>query len=179
MSDPRPAARQTLAVAGRLLAATPGQLHSSFVRLVRDAPEERLEQLMHTPATRRLFLEALFWRMSQRLDRAHAAPIEASIRLQITGRSDRQVDVYDLELTAGHCRVLRGPAEREPRLTITVGGVELLRLAAGVSDPLRAYLRGGLAVSGEVGLAAKLAWLVIAPSTGGARRDRPAAPRRA
>jgi len=47
--------------------------------------------------------------------------------------------------------------------------VQLLRLAAGDSDPLRAYLRGGLRVSGDVALAAKLAWLLGAPSAGGAR----------
>jgi len=89
--------RQTLAVARRLLAATPAQIQSRLSRAVRDAPDERLERLMQTPV-RHVVLEALFWRLSQRLDPWRTVAIDASIRLRITGRSDRIVDVYDLEL---------------------------------------------------------------------------------
>ncbi len=157
--------RQALAAAKRALASAPAQLASGLARVVRDSPDEWLEQLMQTPA-RRVVLEALFWQLSQRLEPAHAATINASIRWRITGRSDSAIDVYHLEVAGGLCRVVRGPTDREPRLTITVDMVELLRLVTGDSDPLRAYLRGGLALSGDVVLAAKLAWLFRGPSTG-------------
>ena len=135
---------------------------------MRDAPDERLDQLMQTPV-RRMVLEAVFWQLSQRFDGAVAATIDASIRWRITGRSDQRVDVYDLELAEGRCRAVRGPTDREPQLTITVDIVELLRLATGDSDPLRGYLRGGLALSGDVILAAKLAWLARSPLIGRSR----------
>ncbi len=157
--------REALAAARRTFAGVQAQLASGLARAVGDWPDERLDQVMQTPA-RRVVLEALFWQLSQRLDAAHPTTGNASIRWRITGRADGTVDVYNLEITEERCRVVRGPTDRRARLTITVEMVELVRLATGDSDPVRAYLRGGLALSGDLVLAAKLAWLVRGPTAG-------------
>ena len=151
--------RQALAAVRRALAATPAQLAGGLQRVVRDSPDEWLEQMMQTPA-RRVVLEVLFWQLSERLDSAAGSRISALIRCRITGRSAGLLDVYEVELGDDRCRVVRGLSDRDPRLTIIVDIVELLRIAAGDSDPLRAYMRGGIAVSGDAVLAARLAWML-------------------
>ena len=160
--------RQALAAARRALAATPAQLASGMARVVRDSPDEWLEQVMQTPA-RRVVLEAFFWQLSQRVDAAGGVRTTAMIRWRIMGPNG-VLDVYELLLAEGRSRVVRRLTDRQPRLTISVDAVELLRIASGESDPVRTYMRGGLAVSGDVVLAARLAWLLRARS---ARRPPP------
>jgi putative sterol carrier protein len=66
------------------------------------------------------------------------------------------VDIYDLVLGEGHCRVTRRESDAEPRVTVTVDGVEFLRLVTGNSDALPAYFTGRLALTGDIVFAAQL-----------------------
>ncbi len=152
----------------RLANDAPGQLADGFGRLVRDAPPERLEQLMHSPA-RKPILDGIFWQMPKQLDTAQAAGLKTSVRWRITGRPDEGIDTYQLELDNGHCHVIRGEAGPDPRLTITIDGVEFLRLVSGNSDPMKAYFKGRIKLAGDVMVAAKLASLFRMP--GGATPD--------
>jgi len=156
--------RQALAAARRALAATPTQLASGVARVVRDSPDEWLGQMMQTPA-RRVVLEVLFWQLAQRVDAAGGVKTAALVRWRILG-SEEVLDVYEIELAGGRSQIVRRLTERQPRLTISIDAVELLRIASGESDPARTYLRGGLAVSGDLVLAARLAWLLRARSAG-------------
>lgn len=156
--------RQALAAARRALAATPGQLGSGLARVVRDSPDEWLEQMMQT-AARRVVLEVLFWQLSQRVDAAGGTRTSGLVRWRIMG-PDGVLDVYELDLALRPTRAVRGLTEREPRLMIDVGAVELLRMLSGESDAMRAYLRGGLVLSGDVILAARIAWLLRNRSAG-------------
>jgi alkyl sulfatase BDS1-like metallo-beta-lactamase superfamily hydrolase len=156
---------QALELARRMVADAPAQLASGLTRAVRESSDERLAQVMRTPA-RRLTLDALFWQLGARVDAARPESISALTRWRITRRDGDEVDVYDLVITDGRCRVSRGTSPEKPRITITVEVVELLRLATGGSDPLRSYLRGDLGLSGDVVLAARLVWLLRGPSNG-------------
>lgn len=153
----------------RMLGEAPAQLADGLGRLVHDSPVQRLEQLMRTPA-RRVVLEAIFWQMPQHLDRERAAGVSCSIRWRITGRPDGGVDTYRLELEDGRPRVIHGAGAHPPRVTITVDGAELLRLATGNSDPMQAYFNGRLAITGDIIFAAKVASLFLIPRS---RRQRP------
>jgi putative sterol carrier protein len=124
---------------------------------------------MRSPA-RRVVLDGIFWQMPQHLDRERAAGVSCSIRWRITGRSDGGVDTYQLELEDGRPRVIRGAGAHQPRVTITVDGAELLRLATGNSDPMQAYFNGRLALAGDIIFAAKLGSLFLIPPV---RRQRP------
>ena|ERR1022692_4091983 len=148
----------------RRLSDVPGQVAEGFARVVRDAPEQRVEQVMRTPA-RRVILDGIFWQMPQQLDRERAAGINATVRWQITGRADGESDTYRLEVAHGRCRVIRGPTEHEPQVTITVDGAEFLQLVAGNSDPMKAYFKGRIAIAGDIMLAAKLMSLFKLPAT--------------
>jgi putative sterol carrier protein len=147
------------------VAEAPAQLAEGFGRLMRDAPPERLEQVMHSPA-RKPILDAIFWQMPKQLDTKQAADVKTSIRWSITGRPDGGVDTYGLELENGRARTIRGDAGADPRLTITLDGVEFLRLVSGTSDPMQAYFTGRIQLAGDIMVAAKLATLFRMPGPG-------------
>jgi putative sterol carrier protein len=146
----------------RTVSGAPVQVAERLARTVRGVSPERLEQVMRTPA-RRLVLDGIFWQMPQFLDRRRAAGLNSSVRWVITGRADGGTDVYDLVFSDGHGRAIRGGEEPPPRVTITVDGVEFLRIATGSSDPMRAYFAGRLAIAGDIMAAAKLVSLLRIP----------------
>jgi putative sterol carrier protein len=163
MNAPRDDDNSRVAAIKRKLADSPAQIAEGVSHAVRKAPPERLEQLMRSPA-RRVVLEAIFWQMPHHIDRERAQGLTAAIRWQITGRSDGEADVYQLELDDGNCRIVRGPNGAKPaRLTITVDGAEFLRLATGNSDPMKAYFRGRVTLTGDVMMAAKASSLFRMP----------------
>jgi putative sterol carrier protein len=163
MSALRDDTQRRVAAIRRKLADSPAQVAEGFASAVRKAPKERLEQLMRSPA-RRVVLGAIFWQMPRHVDSERAKGLTSSIRWKITGRPDGEADVYQLEFVDGACRVFRGPDGSQPaRLTITVDGAEFLRLATGNSDPMQAYFRGRIGLTGDVMMAAKASSLFRMP----------------
>jgi putative sterol carrier protein len=145
----------------RGLRDAPVQLADGFARIVRNAPRERVEQLMATPA-RRVVIEGIFWQLPQHMSSRQAAGTDATIRWEITGPAG-VVDVFDLQIADGRCRVHRGGSEADPRLTITLDGAEFLRLATGNADPMQDYFTGKIKLNGDIMLAAKLPSLFRVP----------------
>jgi len=162
-----------LAALARLLAGPDALAHllaasgveERFATLVRRLPVGQLELAMRSPL-RQPLLDLLFWQLPTRLDRATTAGFDAAIRWQITGGREREPDVYDLVIAGGRARCHRGGREPAPRMTITIDGVELLRIATGSSNPLSAYFAGKLTLRGDLRQAARLLALVsfAAPS---------------
>jgi predicted lipid carrier protein YhbT len=148
----------------RLAADAPAQLADGFGRLVRDVPPERLEQVMRSPA-RRPVLDGIFWQMPKQLDAGRAPEVSTTIRWCITGRSDDGVDTYDLTVDNGAVHTTREASGAAPRLTITMDGVEFLRLVSGNSDPMSAYFKGRIQLNGDIMVAAQLAQLFNMPGT--------------
>ena len=167
MSELRSTPQRTVATIRRTLAGAPAQVAEGFAQAVGNAPKERLDQVMRSPA-RRVLLETIFWQMPRHVDPRPARTMNCTIRWRITGKGDGEADVYDLEFTDGRCRVIRGPGAAPPKLTITVDGAEFLRLATGNSDPVKAYFTGRVALAGDVMVAAKASGLFRIP--GVARR---------
>jgi alkyl sulfatase BDS1-like metallo-beta-lactamase superfamily hydrolase len=124
--------------------------------------DAQLDRFMQTPA-RRLVLDGIFRQMPRQLDRERARGMTASIRWCITGGRDGATDVHQLDFADGTCSASRAPNRPEPQLTITLGAAEFLRLAAGQSDPTRAYFGGRVALAGDVMLAAKMGSLFRTP----------------
>jgi hypothetical protein len=157
--------QRALDAAKRLASEAPGQVADGLVRLVRDAPPERLEQLMRSPA-RKPILDGIFWQLPKQIDPEQAAGITTSIRWRITGRPDNGDDIYRLELDDGRCMVIRNTVGPDPRLEITIDGADFLRLISGNLDPMHAYFKGRMKLSGDVMLAAKLASIIRMPGGG-------------
>lgn len=145
----------------RLAADAPAHLQGGFERLVRDSPPQRLEQLMRSPA-RRPVLDGIFWQMPKQVDASVATGTTTAIRWVVTGRPDGGEDVYQLVIEDGRARTERGETA-EARLTVTLDGVEFLKLASGNSDPMQAYFTGRIQLSGDIMVAAKLAQMFRMP----------------
>lgn len=158
--------QQAIAAIRRTLSRAPGQVADGVGRVVRNTPDERLAQVMRSPA-RRVVLDGIFWQIPQHMDRERARGVNSLVRWCITGRPDGGTDVYLLKIENGSCHVTRGSDSADARLTITVDGAELLRLVTGASDPMRAYFTGNVTLTGDVMLAAKLASLFRLPVPGG------------
>jgi len=157
--------QRALDAARRLASDAPAQLAEGFGRLVREAPPERLEQLMRSPA-RKPLLDGIFWQMPKQLDVKQAKGVKTSIRWCLTGRADGGSDTYQLEIDNGRARTIRGACRPDPVLTITMDAVEFLRLISGNSDPMQAYFKGRMQLAGDVMVAAKIASLFRMPGGG-------------
>ncbi len=149
----------------RLAADAPTQIADGVGRLVREAPPERLEQVMRSPA-RRAVLDGIFWQLPKQLDRRQAEGVRTTVRWCITGRPDDDVDTYLLVVENGEARTSRGSQGPDPKLTVTLDGLEFLRLVTGNSDPMSAYFKGRIQLAGDIMVAAQLAQLFKMPGSG-------------
>jgi putative sterol carrier protein len=159
----------------RIAAEAPGHLAEGFGRVVRDVPPERLEQVMRSPA-RKPLLDGIFWQMPKQLDAEQAVGVTTAIRWDITGRTDGEIDTYLLALDNGRARTSKGTEGEPPRLTITMDGVEFLRLVSGNLDPMQAYFKGRIQLTGDIMVAAKMAQMFRMPGAGGNGDTPPDAP---
>ena len=155
----------------RLAADAPAHLVGGFERLVRESPPGRLEQLMRSPA-RRPVLDGIFWQMPRQVDASAVADTSTVIRWVITGRADGTEDVYSLLVEGGRARTERGE-HGDPRLTVTLDGVEFLKLASGNTDPMQAYFTGRITLSGDIMVAAKMAQMFGMPGMSGPGKTTP------
>jgi alkyl sulfatase BDS1-like metallo-beta-lactamase superfamily hydrolase len=164
--DPQRALQQVR----RIAAEAPAHLAEGFGRVVRDVAPERLEQVMRSPA-RKPLLDGIFWQMPKQLDGEQSIGVTTAIRWDITGRADGETDTYLLALENGQARTSKGTdGERAGgvRLTITMDGVEFLRLVSGNLDPMQAYFKGHIQLTGDIMVAAKMAQMFRMPgATGG------------
>lgn len=154
-----------MAVARQRMARGSGKVAVRFARLVEEAPDERLERLMQSRA-RRPILEGVFLGMPGRLDRQRADGVDAAVLWRITGRPDGQTDDFRLMISGGRARVIRKPAPGEPTpvLTMTIDGVDFLKLVTGGLDPMRGYLGGKIKLAGDIMFAAKLGSMFRVPA---------------
>lgn len=137
------------------------QLADGIVRVFGDPTAQRLHWVTRTPL-RRPVIELIFWQIPKHLDCERAADVEGSIRWHINAGAGH-VYTYDLVLEHGSCRVRRGLSESEPKVTVTVDDDEFLRLVTGNSDPMQAYFKRRLTMSGDIMFAAKLLSLFRIP----------------
>ena len=147
----------------KLAADAPAQLTNGFEKVVRDTSPERLSQVMRSGA-RKPVLDGMFWQMPKMVDEKAAVGTTTEIRWLITGRADGGEDVYRLLIEDGKARTERGDGG-DPRLTIKLDGVEFLKLASGNSDPMKAYFKGRIEMTGDIMVAAKLAQMFKMPGT--------------
>jgi SCP-2 sterol transfer family len=152
----------------RIAAEAPAHLAEGFGRVVRDVPPERLEQVMRSPA-RKPLLDGIFWQMPKQLDSEQSIGVTTAIRWDITGRSDGEIDTYLLQVDNGRAKTSK-QTDGQPvagagaaNLTITMDGVELLRLVSGNLDPMQAYFKGRIQLAGDIMVAAKMAQMFRMP----------------
>ena len=132
-----------------------------FAQIVKSTPDSQLADVMKSDA-RKSILDAIFARFPTlfRADRAGAT--NAVIHWNITDRPDGGADTYELVIANGTC-VLSESAEKDPKLTVTVGPVDFLKVVSGNGNPMMMFMTGKLKAKGDLGLAANIANLFDMP----------------
>ncbi|WP_432833344.1 SCP2 sterol-binding domain-containing protein [Dactylosporangium sp. CA-092794] len=132
-----------------------------FAQLVKNAPDAQLADIMSGPQ-RKTVLDAIFSRFPElfRADRAGAT--NAVIHWHITGAPEGGEDTYQLVIADGACTLSPSP-EADPKLSITVGPVDFLKVISGQGNPMMMFMTGKLKAKGDLGLAANIANLFDIP----------------
>lgn len=122
-----------------------------FALLVRRASTDDLRQLMRGDR-RKTVLDGVFLRMPDVFRADVARATNAVVHWRIADRTDGGEDTYEVVIAEGRCRVSPAPAHT-PRLTLTIGAVDFLRMVAGLANPMLLFLRGRMRAKGDQGLA--------------------------
>ncbi len=135
----------------------PGDL----AKLVKQTPDATLSEAM-SGERRAAILEEVFNRFPKQFRADRAGSMQAVIHWVIGGRPDGGSDTYQVAIADGACTVTSQP-DREPRLTVTLGPVEFLKLVTGNANPTMMFMTGKLKAKGDLGLAASIANLFDLP----------------
>ncbi|MBF5030060.1 MULTISPECIES: SCP2 sterol-binding domain-containing protein [unclassified Micromonospora] len=132
-----------------------------FAQLVKSTPDAKIAEIMSGDARGKILSE-VFNRMPTlfRADRAGAT--NAVIHWNITGRPDGGTDTYEIVIENGTCTVSE-TATRDPKLSLTMGPVEFLKIVSGGANPVMMFMTGKLKAKGDLGLAANIANLFDIP----------------
>ncbi|MBB5870875.1 hypothetical protein F4553_004254 [Allocatelliglobosispora scoriae] len=132
-----------------------------FAQLVRSASDKQLAEFM-TGEQRTKVLDEIFRRMPGLFRADKAGSTNAIIHWNVNGAADGGVSTYELVIADGTCVLSETPAN-EPKLALTVGPVEFLKIVSGSGNPVMMFMTGKLKAKGDLGLAANIANLFDIP----------------
>lgn len=132
-----------------------------FSKMVKSTPDSKLAEVMQGDLRGKV-LDEVFNRMPTLFRPEKAGSTNAVIHWNITGRPDGGTDTYEIVVENGTC-VLSPTPERDPRLSLTVGPVDFLKIVSGGANPMMLFMTGKLKAKGDLGLAAQIAKLFDIP----------------
>ncbi|MFY1688719.1 SCP2 sterol-binding domain-containing protein [Plantactinospora sp. WMMB782] len=132
-----------------------------FAQIVKTTPDDKLAEVM-SGDLRGKVLDAVFGRMPALFRADRAGNTNTVIHWTITGRPDGGSDTYEIVIENATCQVSETP-QREPKLTLTMGPVEFLKIVSGGANPVMMFMTGKLKAKGDLGLAANIANLFDIP----------------
>ncbi|MDW5327806.1 SCP2 sterol-binding domain-containing protein [Plantactinospora sp. KLBMP9567] len=132
-----------------------------FAQIVKSTPDDKLAEVM-SGDLRGKVLDAVFGRMPTLFRADRAGNTNTVLHWTITGRPDGGSDTYEIVIENGACQVSETP-QRDPKLTLTMGPVEFLKIVSGDANPVMMFMTGKLKAKGDLGLAANIANLFDIP----------------
>ncbi|MEU1605492.1 SCP2 sterol-binding domain-containing protein [Micromonospora matsumotoense] len=132
-----------------------------FAQLVKSTPDDKIAEVM-SGDLRGKVLSEVFGRMPQLFRADRAGTTNAVIHWNITGRPDGGTDTYEIAIADGACTV-NEPPQHDPKLALTMGPVEFLKIVSGGANPVMMFMTGKLKAKGDLGLAANIANLFDIP----------------
>jgi putative sterol carrier protein len=134
---------------------------AEFGRLVKTTPDARLAEAMSSEH-RKTILDEIFGRFPTMFRADRAGSTKAVIHWVIGGAPGGGTDTYQVAIEDGTCTT-SATTDRDPRLTITLGPVDFLKLVSGAGNPTMMFMTGKLKAKGDLGLAANLGNLFALP----------------
>jgi putative sterol carrier protein len=134
---------------------------AEFRKLVKSTPDPKLAEAM-TGEHRKAILDTIFERFPSRFRADRAGSTSAVIHWAVGGAPDGGTDTYQLAIENGTCTSSPN-ADQDPRLTITVGPVDFLKVVTGTGNPMMMFMTGKIKAKGDLGLAANIANLFEQP----------------
>jgi hypothetical protein len=132
-----------------------------FAQIVRSAPDSQIKEVMASDRRGKI-LDEVFARMPSLFRPDRAGSTNAVIHWNVTGRSDGGTDTYEIVIENGVCTLSPSP-DRDPKLSLTMGPVEFLKVVSGAGNPVMMFMTGKLKAKGDLGLAANIANLFDIP----------------
>ncbi len=139
----------------------------AFARLIKHASAEQLDAVLGDPTLRRALLDRIFSRMAGQFRPENAPWRDSAIHWRITGGPGGD-EVYEIWITGtqGHltpqCSTSSEPSH-DPRVTLTMSGVQFLKLVSGNSSPTMMFVMGKLTLDGDIGFATRLTTIFDLP----------------
>jgi hypothetical protein len=134
-----------------------------FAQLVKSTPDAKIAEIMQSDSRGKV-LDQVFERMPTLFRADRAGSTNAVIHWTVTGRPDGGSDTYEVVIEDGACTV-NNTAERDPRLSLTMGPVDFLKIVSGGGNPVMMFMTGKLKAKGDLGLAANIANLFDIPKS--------------
>jgi putative sterol carrier protein len=138
---------------------------TALARAVATATDEQLAEGMRSEL-RGQILDEIFRRMEEHFEPSNADGLDAVIHFRISGRPDGGHDDYELIVRERACTVTKG-FSAAPRVTLSIGSVEFLRLVSGTATGPQLFIAGRLGIRGDLLFAAQMAGLFRIPRPSG------------
>jgi putative sterol carrier protein len=138
-----------------------------FAKLIAGSSDEMIAEVIDGPQ-RKQVLDEIFSRMAEHVEPEKARGTDAVVHFKIPGRPEEEGggnDHYEVIFENGSCTAGDQPAQ-EPKVTIKVGGVDFLKLAASKTSGPTLFMTGKLKLEGDVMLAGRLTGFFRIPSAG-------------
>jgi putative sterol carrier protein len=132
-----------------------------FAQIVKSAPADQLKEVMQSDQRKKV-LDEIFNRMPTLFRADRAGSTNAVIHWVVGDRPDGGADTYELVIANGTCKLSPEPAN-EPKLALTMGAVDFLKVVSGNGNPVMMFMTGKLKAKGDLGLAANIANLFDIP----------------
>jgi putative sterol carrier protein len=132
-----------------------------FAQIVKSTKDSEISELLQGEHRKKI-LDAIFTKFPSLFRPDRAGSLNAVIHWNIGGAADGGVDTYELVIADGTCKLSPTP-ENDPKLSITVGPVDFIKVVSGNGNPMMMFMTGKLKAKGDLGLAANIANLFDIP----------------
>jgi putative sterol carrier protein len=123
--------------------------------------DDQLREALSGPQ-REAIIGEVFRRMEAHFKPSSAAGVDAVIHWKITGRPDGGLDRYEVVLRDGACAASNEP-QHEPRVTLTLDGVDFMRLVTGNAAGPMLFMSGKLKIEGDLMFSAQIQSMFTIP----------------
>jgi putative sterol carrier protein len=132
-----------------------------FAQLVKATPADQIKSLLEGEQ-RGAILDAIFERMPRTFRPDRAGGTDAVIHWTVGDRPGGGADTYELVIANGTCTLSPKP-EHDPKVALTMGAVDFIKVVSGNGNPVMMFMTGKLKAKGDLGLAANIANLFDVP----------------